>query len=137
MRKRESSPNRETILVVEDTDDLRRMICQILQHHGYNVLEAADGAEALQVYEGYCKNIHLVLTDIMMPRMNGHELAEQIRQRQPVPRVIFMSGYTDDPLVRPLGRLAVFLAKPFTPVALASKVREVLDGPVQDPTQSR
>src|SRR5262249_43977434 len=114
-------------LVVEDTEDVRRMICQILLHHGYNVLEASNGVEALKVCDGYCNNIHLVLTDVIMPRMNGHELAEQIQQRQPAPRLIFMSGFSDDPLVRPLGQLAVFLAKPFTPAALTNKIRQVLD----------
>jgi response regulator RpfG family c-di-GMP phosphodiesterase len=108
------------------------MIRQILEHQGYHVLEAANGIEALEVSGTYCKIIHLVLTDVMMPHMNGRELAAQIRRTMPATRLLFMSGYTDDPMVNPLGRLTMFLPKPFTPGALTTKVREVLDGPVTD-----
>jgi two-component system, cell cycle sensor histidine kinase and response regulator CckA len=134
--KRESNRDRETILVVDDTDDVRRMICQILLSHGYNVLEASNGLEAVEL-TGACKNIHLVLTDVIMPQMNGHELAEHIRRTKPATRLMFMSGYSEDPLVRPLGHLSVFLTKPFTPNTLALKVREVLDAPGQDGDESR
>ena len=95
VRKPEPSRTRETILVVEDTDEVRRMICQILLYDGYDVLEAANGVEALELTVGHCKNIHLVLTDIVMPQMNGHELAEHIRRTKPSTRLLFMSGYTD------------------------------------------
>jgi CheY-like chemotaxis protein len=116
---------RETILVVEDAEEVRRMICQILLQHGYNVLEAANGMQALEVSAAYSSDIHLVLTDIMMPQMNGHELAVYIERRLPATRLNFMSGYPEDPVGRP----AVFLAKPFTPVTLTKKIREVLDDP--------
>jgi len=132
LRKCEPNRTRETILVVEDTDEVRRMICQILLQDGYDVLEAANGVEALELTVGHCKNIHLVLTDILMPQMDGHELAEHIRRTKPSTRLLFMSGYTDYSVINPLGRLSVFLPKPFTPVALTSKIREVLDGPKQD-----
>jgi len=72
VHKAGASRSRETILVVEDTEEVRRMICQILTQHGYNVLEAANGVEALKVYGS---NIHLVLTDVVMPEMNGRDLA--------------------------------------------------------------
>jgi two-component system, cell cycle sensor histidine kinase and response regulator CckA len=126
VRKSEASSSRETILVVEDTDDVRRMICQILTQHGYKVLEAANGEEALKVYGA---NIHLVLTDVVMPQMNGRQLAEELRRINPATRLIFMSGYTDDPMIDRLEYVAVFLAKPFTSMALTRKVREVLDNP--------
>lgn len=136
VRKREAFRNRETILVVEDTYDVRKMICQILEHHGYTVLEAANGVEALEISGAYCKNIHLVLTDVIMPRMNGRELAEHIRRTMPSTRLIFMSGFTDDPMVNPIGDLPVFLPKPFTPVALTNKIREVLDRHLEDSDQT-
>jgi CheY-like chemotaxis protein len=132
VRNRDGHRSRETILVVEDMEEVRKMICQILEHNGYTVLQAANGVEALQVSGAYRKNIHLVLTDVVMPRMNGQELADEVRRLMPSTRLLFMSGYSEDPMVNPLGRLAVFIAKPFTPVALAQKIREVLDGPVQD-----
>lgn len=136
VRKRESRRDRETILVVEDTEEVRRMICQILLQHGYNVLEASNGLEALEL-TGACNNIHLVLTDVLMPHMNGHELAEHIHRTKPTTRLIFMSGYSEHALVRPLGRLTVFLPKPFTPVTLTAKIREVLDAPGHDGDESR
>jgi two-component system, cell cycle sensor histidine kinase and response regulator CckA len=129
VRTGEASRSRETILVVDDTEEVRRMIRHILVQHGYNVLEAANGVEALKVYGS---NIHLVLTDVVMPEMNGRELADQLRRINPATRMIFMSGYSDDPLVNRIERLAVFLAKPFTSVALTRKIREVLDTPGHD-----
>jgi two-component system, cell cycle sensor histidine kinase and response regulator CckA len=123
---------KETILVVEDTDEVRRMICHILLQHGYTVLEAADGPEALEVIGSYGSPIHLLLTDVIMPRMNGGELAERLRVTHPRLRMIFMSGYTDDAIVNRIERLAVFLAKPFTSLALVHKVREVLEAPPGD-----
>jgi CheY-like chemotaxis protein len=134
VRKAEANLNRETILVVEDTEEVRRMICQILMQHGYKVLEASDGVEALKVYGA---NIHLVLTDVVMPKMNGRELAEHLRRINPATRLIFMSGYSDDPLVNRIEQLSVFLAKPFTSMALTRKIREVLDTPGDLADQTR
>jgi two-component system, cell cycle sensor histidine kinase and response regulator CckA len=108
------------------------MICHILLQHGYTVLEAADGPEALEVIGSYGSPIHLLLTDVIMPRMNGGELAERLRVTHPRLRMIFMSGYTDDAIVNRIERLAVFLAKPFTSLALVHKVREVLEAPPGD-----
>ena len=132
MRQRKADRSKETILVVDDTDDVRRMICQILLQHGYHVLEATNGQEALELCSSYGNPIHLVLTDVVMPHMNGGELAEHVRRMNPRLPMIFMSGYADDALVRHMARLAVFLAKPFTSVALTRKIREVLDAPVRD-----
>jgi two-component system cell cycle sensor histidine kinase/response regulator CckA len=126
VRSSEASSSRETILVVEDTEEIRRMICQILTQHGYEVLEAANGVEALKVYG---ENIHLVLTDVVMPHMNGRQLADELRRINPAARLIFMSGYSEDPMVERLEYVAVFLPKPFTSMALTSKIREVLDTP--------
>jgi two-component system cell cycle sensor histidine kinase/response regulator CckA len=129
VRKGEASRSRETILVVDDTEEVRRMIRHILVQHGYNVLEAANGVEALRLYGS---NIHLVLTDVVMPEMNGRELADHLRRINPATRMIFMSGYSDDPMVNRIERLAVFLAKPFTSMALTRTIREVLDTPGHD-----
>ena len=128
MRKAEAQRGQETILVVEDTDDVRRMICQILLQQGYRVLEASNGHEALELCSSY-DDIHLLLTDVLMPRMDGGELAEHVRRLNPRLPMIFMSGYADDDVVRRATRLAAFLAKPFTSATLTRKIREVLDGP--------
>jgi CheY-like chemotaxis protein len=102
---------------------------QILQHNSYTVLEARDGEEALRVSAGWPDAIHLMVTDVIMPQMNGHQLADRLLPQRAGMKVLFMSGYTDDARVRQnvanSGR--PFLQKPFTPSVLASKVREVLD----------
>jgi CheY-like chemotaxis protein len=132
VRKRPIDRAQETILVVEDTDDIRRMICQILLQHGYRVLEASNGQEALEVCNSYGDPIHLLLTDVLMPRMDGGELAEHVRRMNPRLPMIFMSGYAEDAVVRRAACSSVFLAKPFTSVTLTQKVREVLDGTKPD-----
>jgi two-component system cell cycle sensor histidine kinase/response regulator CckA len=126
---RRTAERSETILVVEDTADLRRMICQILAQNGYTVLEASNGLEALEISGTYREPIHLVLTDVVMPKMDGGELAERLRQLNPGQRLVFMSGYADDALVRRVERMAKFLAKPFTSMTLVRTIREVLDSP--------
>jgi DNA-binding NarL/FixJ family response regulator len=95
------------------------------------VLEASRGDEALSVSESHRGPIELLVTDLVMPAMTGRDLAEQLLLRHPETRVLYMSGYTDDAIVRRgvLEEGAPFLQKPFTPDALARKVREVLDGP--------
>jgi CheY-like chemotaxis protein len=120
----------ETILLVEDAQRVRAVVREILEMSGYVVLEARHGAEALEISNRHPGAIHLLVTDVVMPQMSGRELAQRLATLRPDLKVLYMSGYTDDAIVRH-GVLAAgiaFLSKPFTPDALALKVREVLDG---------
>jgi CheY-like chemotaxis protein len=120
----------ETILVVEDEAAVRRMASRALRSQGYAILEAENGAEALEVLARATGPVDLVLSDVVMPVLNGGELGERLAAERPELRVLFMSGYTDDDIVR-RGLLrpgSPFLQKPFMPEDLARKVREVLDG---------
>jgi two-component system cell cycle sensor histidine kinase/response regulator CckA len=121
----------ETVLVVEDEDGVRKLLTYVLRKRGYEVLEASGPEEALAIFEKHAADIHLVLTDMIMPGMSGRELAEKLQQIRPEMKMMFMSGYTDDVLVR-TGALSPgmsFLAKPLRPDVLAAKVREALDSP--------
>lgn len=120
----------ETVLVVEDADMLRNLACRILRTQGYNVLEARNGCDALAVYGQQKEPVHLVLSDLIMPEMNGRQLAEHLRSCQPDIKVLLMSGYTDDSVVRRgiLEAETNFIQKPFSPAALSKKVRDILDG---------
>jgi CheY-like chemotaxis protein len=122
-------PGRETVLVVEDEAVVRELTRTILKRQGYTVLEAYDGAEALRVDEQYAGRIDLLVTDVMMPRMNGRQLAEQLLLRRPDVQVLYVSGHTEDTLVQQgvLKASATFLQKPFTSTVLVRTVREVLD----------
>jgi signal transduction histidine kinase len=119
----------ETILLVEDEAGVRRLSLTVLETQGYIVLEAASGDIALQVARSETGPIHLIVTDVVMPGMNGRELWERLKVLRPDSRVLFMSGYTDDAIARHgvLEPGIAFLQKPFTPFSLAQKVREVLD----------
>ncbi len=119
----------ERVLVVEDEPTVRAGAVRTLQRYGYHVIEAANGDEALALGRQALLDIDLLLTDVVMPRMSGRQLAEHVRVIQPGVRVLFVSGYTDDAIIRaPSHDQGVgFLQKPFTPVLLARKVREVLD----------
>jgi len=120
----------EVVLLVEDQAEVRRFASIALQGYGYRVLAAADGKAALALADTQ-PTIDLLVTDVVMPEMNGRELAERLRARRPGLKVIYMSGYTDDAVVRHgvIGASDAFLQKPFTPLALAAKVREALDRP--------
>jgi DNA-binding response OmpR family regulator len=119
----------ETILLTEDAPALRGMARQILERYGYTVLEAPDGNEALSLARSLDGPIHLLLTDVVMPGMSGRELAERFTAHRSGVKVLYMSGYTDDAVVRHgvLRPGIAYLQKPFTPESLAHKVREVLD----------
>jgi signal transduction histidine kinase/ActR/RegA family two-component response regulator len=120
---------RETILLVEDEARVRQLACDILQASGYTVLEARHGHAALEVCQNHTGTIDLLLTDVVMPSMNGRELAERLAPLRPDMAVLYTSGYTDNAIVLHgvLDARTVFLQKPFTPDALARKVRQVLD----------
>jgi CheY-like chemotaxis protein len=119
-----------TILVVEDAESVRKMVCGMLGQAGYRCLEAGDGEEAFRLVHGAPGLVDLVLTDVMMPKMGGPELARRIGHLRPELRILFMSGYSEDPVVRTIERSAfLFLAKPFTAAALLDKVRAALDAP--------
>jgi hypothetical protein len=121
----------ETVLLVEDAAAVRAVAKQTLERQGYTVLEASNGADALHLAERHQGPIHLVVTDVVMPRLSGRELADQLSVARPETRVLFMSGYTDDSVVRHgiLEGGVAYFQKPFSPDGLARKVREVLDAP--------
>ena len=128
---RETPPARgtETILLAEDDEVLRTLTARILTSQGYRVLEASDGVEALRVADRHRGPLDLLTTDIVMPSMGGHDLANELSARRPGLKVLFVSGYTDDAVGR--GELQpgdAFLQKPVDPKMLARKVRQMLDG---------
>lgn len=126
-----------TILVVEDAEMVRDAVRKILETSGYKVLIAANGAEAIELSAGFEKQIHLLLTDIVMPQMSGRQLAEILTSQRTDMRVLFMSGYTDSAVVyqEMLSPGTAFIQKPFTVDSLTQKVAEVLSQP--DPSSTR
>jgi CheY-like chemotaxis protein len=123
----------ETILLAEDDEALRTLGARVLGLLGYRVLVARTGKEALQIVADHTGPIDLIATDVVMPEMNGSQLVEKVLEARPGIRVLFMSGYTDDEVMRRgvIDGQTAFLQKPFTPDLLAYKVREVLDVPAQ------
>ena len=119
---------KETILLVEDEEIVRKLAITILKRSGYTVLEANGGSEALLQSERYTGHIHLMVTDVVMPQMSGRELAERLAPLRPEMKVLYMSGYTDDEIIhRGILELdTAFMQKPFTPDQLLQKVRELL-----------
>jgi len=128
-RIREGNGTRETVLVVEDEPSLRLLIGEMLEESGFEVLQAEDPSAAIEVSRAHQGNIDLLLTDLVLPRINGRELAERLASTQPQLRVLFMSGHTDDEIDRQGVRTEeiAFLPKPFSLDELTEKVRETLD----------
>jgi CheY-like chemotaxis protein len=119
----------ETLLLVEDEETVREMTASILRECGYNVLEAAHGMEALDIV-GTCEcDISLLITDVIMPGMNGREVVDRLRVELPHLGVLYISGYTEEAVAQHgvLSPDAAFMSKPFSPATLTSKVREILD----------
>lgn len=125
----------ETVLLVEDEDTVRNFTSEVLKSCGYSILQAANGIEALQISVTHAGPLHLLLTDIVMPEMNGWVLAEQIVRQQPTTKILYMSGYTDSVHLgaQVKGGKIQLLLKPFTPTALAQKVRSLLDEQTEAP----
>jgi signal transduction histidine kinase len=124
----EKSHNFETVLVVEDEEIVRELVCEVLEHQGYNVLCAVDGIQALDLANSFDGDIHLLVTDVIMPHMNGHELVSKLSPLRPDMKVLYVSGYSDNDIgdhgtLDPRHEL---LQKPFTPQTLARKIRDVL-----------
>jgi PAS domain S-box-containing protein len=128
-----------TILLVEDEEAVRDLVRESLQQNGYTVLEAKDGTEALQISKRYKGPIHLLLTDVIMPGMNGRELAQGLASSHPDMKVLYMSGYTENAVVHDgvLDSGMALLQKPFTRDQLAKRVREVLDGDRRSTTKCK
>jgi CheY-like chemotaxis protein len=128
-----NSTGTETILLVEDEPQVAELVTRALRKSGYTVLRASRGAEALDILRTNTTRIDLLLTDIVMPGMNGRELADRVMQLQPDIRVLYMSGYSDDAVLRHGVEAATmqFIAKPFSIKGLTGKVREALAPPVQ------
>jgi len=135
----DTSPHRsETVLIVDDEPAIRELLRVVLRMNGYRVLEAAHGQDALRICESFAGPLHLLLTDILMPGMNGKELAQQIQRLRPELKTLLISGYIgalelQDWLSRPG---VAFLPKPFNVNALEQKLRELLDAHHPLPTLS-
>jgi CheY-like chemotaxis protein len=129
----------ETLLLVEDEDQLRVVARGILEKNGYVVLEARGGAEAIQICEQHQGTIDLLVTDVIMPGMRGPELAAHLKPKRPAMKVLFTSGFTGDAIVHHgiLDSGHALLVKPITPDSLLRKVREVLEGPDRLPAETR
>jgi CheY-like chemotaxis protein len=124
-----AEPGSETILIIEDEDIVRNLAIRGLTDHGYTVVEARNGAEALTYLKQHSGSVDLVISDVVMPEMGGRELGQHLALVDPELPVLYMSGYTGDDVVQRglLDPGAPFQQKPFTPATLASKVRTMLD----------
>jgi PAS domain S-box-containing protein len=120
---------KETILVVEDEDGVRALVLRVLRSCGYTLLEARNGLEGVRLAEEFTGRLDLLMTDVVMPQLGGRELSVRVSELHPEVKVLFLSGYTDDAVVRHgiLEAEVAFLQKPFAPGSLAAKVREILD----------
>jgi CheY-like chemotaxis protein len=136
-RAEQAGQGHETILLVEDEKYLRRLVRESLENQGYNVIDAADGTAAIRLSHAHLGPIHLLLTDVIMPGMNGRELANQISASRPEVKVLYMSGYTQNHIDHKgtLDEGIILLQKPFTLPTLWAKVREVLATPLPQKVQ--
>jgi CheY-like chemotaxis protein len=127
----------ETILLAEDEESIRRLTRLVLASLGYTVLNASDGQQAVTLASQHAGPIDLLVADVVMPRIGGRELAQQMRVRHPHVRILYISGYTGDSLTQQnlAGPGVGFLQKPFAPMALARRVREILDRPGPFPAE--
>jgi DNA-binding NtrC family response regulator len=120
------------ILVVDDAEPIRKMVSAMLKLAGYRCLEAADGDEGFRIFASAATEVDLILTDVVMPKMDGAELARRVASVRPDLRVVFMSGFSDNPVVLGVEQTrSLFLPKPFTAGALVEKIRQALDPPCQ------
>ena len=121
----------ETILVVEDEEQVRELVVEMLKTYGYRVLDAYNGKKAIEIYNKYNNDIQLILTDVVMPEIDGAELYKRIQSIIPDIKVLYMSGYTDDIIAEHgvLNEGVTFLQKPIMVDVLPAKVREALDKP--------
>jgi CheY-like chemotaxis protein len=127
-RRTDEAHGWETVLLVEDEDAVRALAREVLRRHGYVVLEARHGVDAVRVAERHTDDIHLMVTDVVRPLMSGRDLAERLASVRPKMKVLFMSGYTDHAVMhRDVTPGSAFIQKPFTPEVFARKVRTVLD----------
>jgi two-component system, cell cycle sensor histidine kinase and response regulator CckA len=126
-----------TVLVVEDEYELRNLATQILREHGYTVLAAADGDGALRAAAQHPGPIHLLLTDVVMPYLNGWEVAQRLAASRPQTKVLYMTGYTEIAAVHDAASGAAVIEKPFTPAALVRKVHEVIQAPTESSEPAR
>lgn len=118
--------NPATILLVDDDEALRRFAQRILTQQGFHVIQAADGTEALEVASAYADPVHLLLADVIMPKVNGLVLAERLLQERPDIRVVYMSGYVEGSMLLAKRPESIVLQKPFTPDSLIKAVRQEL-----------
>jgi two-component system cell cycle sensor histidine kinase/response regulator CckA len=118
----------ETILIADDEDGVRKLVFAVLATNGYTVIETKDGREALTAYEANRTRIDMVITDVVMPHMNGLELGDKLHSLSPKTKILYVSGYRDS-VIGNSEQERIFLHKPFTPDALLTKVREILDNP--------
>jgi two-component system cell cycle sensor histidine kinase/response regulator CckA len=128
-RRKASLRGSETILLVEDDEMVRTLVRETLEREGYKVIDSADPVEAQRLADAHRGKIQLLITDVVMPKLSGKELARSLTHVRPDLKVLYMSGYTDSAIVNSgiLQKEVSFLQKPFTPAGLSSKVREVID----------